>query len=168
MFPILLQWALLSTDLDYAGIPSRPLVITPLARPSTAPSDVRLGQDGKTFTVAAGNQITARIHGDMPMPRSDPGRTQIRVELVLPLLSKDGKTILLPTGTQLVGQVHLLRGELRFINFQFILLPDGRSVGMAEDAFGLGPGPLLAIPDGAPARVTVNRPLRMEAFGTGQ
>jgi hypothetical protein len=168
MLPFLFLLATVNTDMDYATVSRRPLVIPAAVRTSNAPSDVRLGQDEKTFTVPAGLQITARIHGDMPMPQTDPGRMQIRVELVLPLLAKDGKTILLPTGTQLVGQVHLLRGELRFINFQFILLPDGRSVGMSEDAFGLGPGPLLAIPDGSPAMVTVNRPLRVEAFGAAR
>lgn len=43
-------------------------------------------------------------------------------------------------------------------------LPDGRSIGLPEDVFRLGPGPLLAIQDGNPAMLTVARPLRMEAF----
>jgi hypothetical protein len=101
----------------------------------------------------------------MAVPPTDPGRTLIHVELVQPLLDRKGRTILLPTGTQLVGQVHLLRGEFRFVDFQSCLLPDGRSLGVPEEVFRLGPSPFLVIQDGYPATLTVARPLRMEAFG---
>ncbi len=98
------------------------------------------------------------------MPATDPGRTRVQVELVLPLLAKDGRTVLLPAGTHLVGQVHLLHGELRFIDFQSCFLPDGRGVGLPDQVFRLGPGPLLSLQDGTPALLTVARPLRVEAF----
>jgi hypothetical protein len=126
--------------------------------------DLRSSETAKSFPVPPGVQITARIKGIMPLPETDPGRTRVQIELVLPLLAKDGRTTLLPAGTRLVGQVHLLHGELRFIDFQSCILPDGRGVRMAEQTFLLGPGPLLAIQDGTPALLTVARPLRMEAF----
>lgn len=112
-----------------------------------------------------GVQVTARIRGDILIPLTDPGRTVIRVELVLPLFAKNGRTILLPIGTQLTGKVHLLHGEFRFVAFQSLLLPDGRSIGLPDEVFRLGPGSLLSVQDGAPAMLTVARPLRMEAFG---
>jgi len=64
-----------------------------------------------------------------------------------------------------VGRVHLLRGQFSFIGFLFLILPDGRSVGMPEDAFRLGPGSLLPLRDGSPILLTAWRPLRVEAFG---
>jgi hypothetical protein len=142
----------------------RPLTIRTSANPSSLPADFRWSQEGSPFLVAPGSKVTARIHGDMPIPATDPGRTRIQIELVYPLLTKNGETILLPAGTQLVGQVHLLRGEFLFIDFLSCILPDGRGLGVPEEAFRLGPGHLLALQDGTPALLTVARPLRMEAF----
>jgi hypothetical protein len=126
--------------------------------------EIRLSPDASVFPVAAGVQISARIHGSVADPLTDPGRTLLQVELVQPLLDRKGRTILLPAGTRLVGLVHLLRGEFRFVDFQSFLLPDGRSIGLPEEVFRLGPGPLLALQDGTPALLTVARPLRVEAF----
>lgn len=164
MFALLLPVALLTSGTGEPSLPTRPLTIPASVRPSNATAEIRLSPDGAAFSVATGVKIAARIHGSMAVPPTDPGRTLIRVELVFPLLDRKGRTILLPAGTQLVGQVHLLRGEFRFVDFQSIALPDGRSLGLPEDVFRLGPGPLLAIQDGNPAMVTVARPLRMEAF----
>ena len=144
--------------------PSRPLVIPVPVALSNQMADLRSSEGSKAFPVAPGVQITARIKGTMPMPETDPGRTRVQIELALPLLAKDGRTVLLPAGTCLVGQVHLMRGELRFIDFQSCFLPDGRGVRMTEQAFLLGPGPLLSLQDGTPALLTVARPRRLEAF----
>ena len=162
---ILFHLALFASNSTELSLPTRPLTIPEPARISNLTADLRSTEDGTAFPVAAGVQITARIQGTMPLPATDPGRTLIRVELVFPLLAKNGRTILLPTGTQLVGQVHLLRGELLFIDFQSCFLPDGRGIRMPEQVFRLGPGHLLALQDGTPALLTVARPLQMEAFG---
>lgn len=143
----------------------RPLSIPGPLRWTEEVAEIRLDPGGVMFPVATGVQVRARIHGDMVTPLTDPGRTMIRVELVFPLLAKNGRTILLPIGTQLTGKVHLLRGEFRFVDFQSFLLPDGRLIGLPNDAFRLGPGTLLTVQDGTPAMLTVARPLRMEAFG---
>jgi len=144
---------------------SRPLVIPSLAPASRAAAEIRLSTDGEIFPVATGIQLRVQIRGDMTIPATDPGRTLIQVELVQPLLARNGRTVLLPAGTRLAGLVHLLRGEFRFVDFQSLLLPDGRSIGLPEALFRLGPGPLLAIQDGTPALLTLARPLRMEPFG---
>ncbi|NWJ41577.1 MAG: hypothetical protein HXX12_11470 [Geothrix sp.] len=164
MLAVLLQVALLASGLEEP--PPRYVMLLPtVTNPPTAMADIRLAENGQTFPVAAGTQVSARVKGDLVVPLSDPGRTQIRIEIVLPLLAKNGRTILLPAGTQLVARVHLLRGQFSFVGFLFLILPDGRSVAMPEDAFRLGPGSLLPLQDGAPALLTVWRPLRVEAFG---
>lgn len=165
MFTLLLPMALLSGGTEALSLPSRPLMIPVPARSMNAAAEVRLSPEADTFPVAAGAQVLARIHGDMAIPATDPGRTLLQVELLQPLRDRKGRTILLPAGTRLVGQVHLLRGEFRFVDFQSCLLPDGRSLGLPEDLFRLGPSPLLIIQDGYPATLTVARPLRLEAFG---
>ena len=165
MLAVLLQAALLAGGRGELPLPPRPLSIPGPVRWSDEVGEIRLAPDGMTFPVAVGVQMTARIRGDMVIPLTDPGRTVIRVELALPLLAKNGRTILLPSGTRLTGKVHLLRGEFRFVDFQSLLLPDGRMMGLPDDAFRLGPGLLLSVQDGIPAMLTVNRPLRMEAFG---
>jgi hypothetical protein len=147
-----------------AAAPIRPFTLPAAARASNLVAELRWTQDGTTIPVPAGLQVTAKIHGDMPIPPTDPGRTWVRVELVFPLLAKDGRALLLPSGTQLVGLVHLLRGELLFMDFQSCILPDGRCIGLPEDTFHLGPGHLLALQDGTPALLTVARPLRMEGL----
>ena len=148
--------------------PTRPLTIPALAQVPDLVAELRSSEEGATYPVTLGVQITARIQGTMPMPATDPGRTRIQVELVFPLLAKDGRTVLLPAGTHLVGMVHLLHGELLFMGFQSCFLPDGRGVGLPEQVFRLGPGPLLALQDGTPALLTVVRPLRVEAFKPGR
>jgi hypothetical protein len=168
VFPLLLPMAMLASGAGELFLPTRPLMISTLAHPSNATAEIRLSLDRATFHVAAGIQIIARIHGPMAIPPTDPGRTLIHVELIQPLLDRKGRTVLLPAGTELVGQVHLLRGEFRFVDFQSCLLPDGRNLGLPEDVFRLGPSPLLAIQDGYPATLTVARPLRLEAFGASQ
>lgn len=162
---MLLPTSLFSDTSVEPSQPPRPLTIRTSGQGSGLTADFRWSQEGSSFLVAPGSKVAARIHGDMPIPATDPGRTRIRIELIYPLLAKNGTTILLPSGTQLVGQVHLLRGEFLFIDFQSCLLPDGRGLGVPEDAFRLGPGHLLALQDGTPAMLTVARPLRMEAFG---
>jgi len=110
MLAVLLQVALLASSLE--ELPPPPVMLLPTATsPPTATTDIRLAEDGQTFPVAAGTQVSARVKGHLVVPLSDPGRTQIRIELVLPLLAKNGRTVLLPVGTQLVGRVHLLRGR---------------------------------------------------------
>jgi hypothetical protein len=165
MLAILLQVALLGGGLEDPPPPPRPLSIPGPVRWSEEVAEIQVNPDRTMYPVAVGVQVTARIHGDMVVPLTDPGRTVIRVELVFPLLAKNGRTILLPVGTQLTGKVHLLRGEFRFVDFQSFLLPDGRLIGLPDDVFRLGPGSTLTIQDGTPAMLTVARPLRMEAFG---
>jgi hypothetical protein len=142
----------------------RPLTIPAPVHTSNPPAELRWTPDGPTFPVLPGTQVTARICGTMPIPATDPGRTRIEIALVYPLLAKDGRTVLLPSGTQLLGQVHLLHGEFVFVDFQACILPDGRGLGLPDAAFRLGPGPLLASEEGTPALLTVARPLRVEAF----
>jgi len=165
MLAVLLQVALLSNGVEEPSAPLRSLVIPMATSPSSARVDIRLNPDVPAFPVAPGVTISARIHGDLVPPMTDPGRTQIRIELVFPLLAKNGRTVLLPAGTQFIGRVHLLRGTYSFVGFQLLTLPDGRSVGLTEDALRLGPGSPLPVQDGAPAILTVWRPLLMEAFG---
>jgi len=165
MLAVLLQVALLSNGVEDPSTPLRSLVIPMATHPSSAPVDIRLDEARPTFPVAPGVTLRARIHGDLLAPLTDPGRTQIRVELVLPLLARNGRTVLLPAGTRLIGRVHLLRGTYSFVGFQALTLPDGRSVGLSEDSLRLGPDSPLQVQQGAPALLTVWRPLRMEAFG---
>jgi hypothetical protein len=165
MFAMLLQMALLGSGSGGPSLPQRPLTIPAPSHSSTTPAEIRWAPVGATFPVAAGVQITARIRGELDFPPTDPGRTSVKVEIVLPLLARNGWTMLLPPGTQLVGRVHLLRGELLFIGFETLLLPDGRSIVLPEDVFRLGPGTLLSVQEGTLAMLTVARPLRVEAFG---
>lgn len=164
MLAVLLQVALLASGLEEPP-PLNVMLLPTATSPPTALADLRLAEDGPTALVAAGTQISARVRGNLVLPLSDPGRTLIRIELVLPLLAKNGRTVLLPVGTQLVGRVHLLRGQLSFVAFQSLVLPDGRSLTVPEDAFRVGPGSLLPVQDGAPALLTVWRTLRIEIFG---
>jgi hypothetical protein len=165
MLAFLVQLALFSSGLEEPSLPPRPLTIPGQVRWSDEVAEIRLDPNGATHPVAAGVQLTGRIHGVMAVPLTDPGRTLIRVELLFPLLSKNGKTILLPVGTLLTAKVHLLHGDFRFIDFQTFLLPDGRMIPLPDEVFRLGPGSLLSVQEGTPAIVTLARPLRMEAFG---
>jgi hypothetical protein len=166
MLAILLQLALLAGATEEVSPPQRPLSIPNPLRWTEEVAEIRLDPEAEAHSVPAGIRVAARVHGELVLPLTDPGRTVIRVELLLPLLAKNGKTILLPAGTLLTGKVHLLRGELQFAGFQSFLLPDGRLVGLPDDCLRLGPGTLLAIQEGTPAMLTVARPLSMEAFGT--
>jgi len=145
--------------------PTPPLVIPEFSTASKEPVELRWNMAESAFPVNAGLQIGAQVRGVLALPATDPGRTLIQVELAFPLLARNSRTILLPAGTRLVGRVHLLRGELRFVAFESFLLPDGRSFGLPEGVFSLGPGRLLATQDGTYALLTVARPLRMEPFG---
>jgi hypothetical protein len=162
---LLVAVALFSGGLEEPPASPRPLTIPGQVRWSDEVAEIRLEPNGATYPVAAGVQLTGRIHGAMTVPLTDPGRTLIRVELLFPLLAKNGKTILLPVGTLLTGKVHLLHGDFRFIDFQTFLLPDGRMVELPDEVFRLGPGSLISVQEGTPAILTVARPLRMEAFG---
>lgn len=165
MIAILLQLALFDGGTGGSPLPLRPLSIPAPSHTPSATAEVRWARQGPTFPVAAGIQVTARVRGQLEPPLTDPGRTSVRVEVVLPLLSKEGRVVLLPSGSQLVGRVHLLHGELVFIDFESLILPDGRSIVLPEELFRLGPGSLLSVQDGTPALLTVARPLHMEAFG---
>ena len=143
-----------------------PLLIPEIVAASKEPLELRWNLGESAYPVNVGVQIGAQIRGVLALPPTDPGRTLIHVELSFPILARNSRTALLPAGTRLVGRVHLLRGELRFVDFESFLLPDGRIFGLPEGVFSLGPGRLLATQDGAYALVTVARPLRMEAFGT--
>lgn len=165
MLALLVTVALLQSDLEEAPRPPRPLTIPGQVRWSDEVAEIRLNPGGTIYPVAAGVQLTGRIHGSMAVPLTDPGRTLIRVELLFPLLSRNGKTILLPVGTLLTAKVHLLHGDLRFIDFQTFLLPDGRMIPLPDEVLRLGPGSLLSVQEGTPAILTVARPLRVEAFG---
>ena len=157
----LLMCAWLGAD---STAPVGPLVIPHFARSSGPAAELRW-TGSKLYPVAEGTQITAKVVGTMPVPATDPGRTLLQVEVVLPLMAKDGVTILLPAGARLVGQVHLLRGEYRFIDFQSCRLPEGQSIGLPENTFSLGPGSLVGVEEETPVLLTVARPLRTEAFG---
>ena len=165
MLAILAAVALFSSGSEEPLLPPRPLTIPGQVRWSDEVAEIRLNPDGIVYPVAPGVHLTGRIHGAMAIPLTDPGRTVIRVELLFPLLSKNGKTTLLPVGTLLTGKVHLLHGDFRFIDFQSFLLPDGRLIGLPDEVFRLGPGSLMSVQEGTPAMLTVVRPLRMEAFG---
>src|SRR5512133_160363 len=146
-------------------VPVRSLRLPEPARTVASPAEIRLRPDGEAYAVRPGVQLEARLEGDLVEPSTDPGRTLLRVTLRAPLRAQNGWTVLLPIGTQLVGQVHLLRGDYRFVDFQSLLLPDGRALAAPEGSFRLGPGPSLALQSGGPVAVTVARPLRVEAFG---
>lgn len=165
MLAVLLHLALLGRGLEAPPLPLPPLSVPGPVRWSDETAEIRLEPDRAVFLVPQGTQLSARMSGDMVRPLTDPGRTVIHVELVTPLTAKKGRVTLLPAGTRLTGKVHLLRGEFRFVDFQSLLLPDGRLIGLPDEAFRLGPGPLLATQDGTPVLLTVARPLRMEAFG---
>lgn len=165
MLALLLHLALLAGGPEDPPAPRPSLSVPGLVRWSDETAEIRLEPDRATHLVPQGVQLAARICGDLRNPLTDPGRTVIQVELVVPLTAKKGRVTLLPAGTRLTGKVHLLRGEFRFVDFQSLLLPDGRLIGLPDEAFRLGPGPLLPTRDGTPAVLTVARPLRIEAFG---
>ena len=168
MLALLITVALLPSGLEEPPLPLRPLTIPGQVRWSDEVAEIRLEPKCVTYPVATGVQLTGRIHGVMAVPLTDPGRTLIRVELLFPLLSRKGKATLLPVGTLLTAKVHLLHGDLRFIDFQTFLLPDGRMMPLPDEVLRLGPGSLLSVQEGTPAILTVARPLRMEAFGGPQ
>ncbi|HEY3401068.1 MAG TPA: hypothetical protein VGK03_10595 [Geothrix sp.] len=145
----------------------QPMVLQlPLHSPEKGPVDLRLRPDGSLYPVRAGLEVPLRIMGGLREPQTDPGRTLIHFTLEAPIYDARHRALLLPVGTHLVGLVHLLRGEYRFVAFQSLTLPDGRSLAAPEEGFRLGPGTRLTILDGGRATITVARPLRMEAFGT--
>ena len=161
---------LLALVLSVGGYAEPPAATPPLGIPefvaaSKDPVELRWNMAESAYPVSTGVQIGAQVRGTLALPATDPGRTVIHVELAFPLLARNSRTILLPAGTRLVGRVHLLRGELRFVDFESFLLPDGRIFGLPERVFSLGPSRLLATQDGTYALVTVARPLRLEAFG---
>jgi hypothetical protein len=127
--------------------------------------ELRLQEGGSVYPVPAGLELPLRIEGVLSAPLTDPGCTLIHLSLEAPVYDSRHRTLLLPAGTRLVGLVHLLRGEYRFMGFQSLTLPDGRTLAAPEDGFRLGPGSRLAILDGGRATLTVARPLRVEAFG---
>jgi hypothetical protein len=129
------------------------------------PAEIRLGGGGAAYAVSPGVQLEGRLEGDLVEPPTDPGRTVLRVTLRAPLRAQNGWTVLLPAGTQLVGQVYLLRGDYRFVDFQSLILPDGQALPAPEGSFRLGPGPSLDFQSGGRVALTVARPLRVEAFG---
>ncbi|HEY3270169.1 MAG TPA: hypothetical protein VGJ89_03060 [Geothrix sp.] len=145
--------------------PVRSLHLPEPARTAGGPAEIRLRPDGAAYAVSPGVQLEGRLEGDLMEPLTDPGRTVLRVTLRAPLRAQNGWTVLLPIGTQLVGQVHLLRGDYRFVDFQSLILPDGRALPAPEGSFRLGPGSSLALQSGGSVALTVARPLRVEAFG---
>ncbi|MCM2250001.1 MAG: hypothetical protein NDI58_05485 [Geothrix sp.] len=128
--------------------------------------ELRLQSVAPLYPVAAGHEAPVRIEDSLIEPPTDRGRTLIRFVLEAPLYDKRRRALLLPAGTRLTGLVHLLRGEYRFVAFQSLTLPDGRSLAAPDEAFRLGPGSELTIHPGGRATLTVVRPLRMEAFAT--
>lgn len=151
-------------------LPTSPLPPMVLQLPRRSPEkgalDLRLRTDRSLYPVPTGLEVPLRILGGLREPQTDPGRTLIHFTLEAPVYDSRQRALLLPVGTRLVGLVHLLRGEYRFVGFQSLTLPDGRSLAAPEDGFRLGPGTRLTILDGGLATITVARPLRMEAFGT--
>ena len=145
--------------------PGRSLHLPEPARAAAGPAEIRLRPEGTTYAVSPGVQLEGRLEGDLVEPPTDPGRTLLRVTLRAPLRAQNGWTVLLPAGTQLVGQVHLLRGDYRFVDFQSLILPDGQALPAPEGSFRLGPGSSLALQSGGQVALTVARPLRVEAFG---
>ena len=145
--------------------PVRSLRLPEPARTAAGPAEIRLRPEGTTYAVRPGVQLEGRLEGDLVEPPTDPGRTVLRVTLRAPLRAQNGWAVLLPIGTQLVGQVHLLRGDYRFVDFQSLILPDGQALPAPEGSFRLGPGSSLALQSGGRVSLTVVRPLRVEAFG---
>lgn len=169
--PLLLS--LLISGLLEAGperVPTPPpqpvLMALPMDPPARGPVDLRLRMDGSVYPVSVGLEVPLRIEGSLVAPPTDPGRTLIHLSLAAPVYDSRHRALLLPAGTHLVGLVHLLRGEYRFVAFQSLTLPDGHTLSAPEEGFRLGPGTRLTILDGGRATLTVARPLRMEAFGT--
>jgi len=138
----------------------------PAPAPAKGSVELRLQESGPVYAVPAGLELPLRIEGNLPAPPTDPGRTLLHLSLEAPVYDSRHRALLLPAGTRLVGLVHLLRGEYRFVAFQSLTLPDGRTLAAPDDGFRLGPGTRLAILDGGRATLTVARPLRVEAFGT--
>jgi hypothetical protein len=167
LMPLLLA-GLLDTGPERLPPPSpHPIVLQlPSDPPARGSVDLRLQLDGSVYSVPAGLELPLRIEGGLAAPPTDPGRTLIHLNLEAPVYDTRHRALLLPAGTRLVGLVHLLRGEYRFVAFQSLTLPDGRSLAAPEEGFRLGPGSRLQILDGGHATLTVARPLRIEAFGT--
>ena len=166
MLPLLALMALLH-DPGAAPLaaPVRNLRLPEPAKALAGPAEIRLQPEGAAYLVNPGVQLEGRLEGELVEPPTDPGRTLLHVVLRAPLRAQNGWTVLLPIGTQLVGQVHLLRGDYRFVDFQSLVLPDGRALPAPEGSFRLGPGSSLALQSGSRVAVTVARPLRVEAFG---
>lgn len=166
MIPLL---ALLALPMDpgaaLTAAPARSLHLPEPGKAPDGPAEIRLHRKGAAYPVSSGVQLDGRIEGDLVEPLTDPGRTLLRVTLRKPLLAQNGWTVLLPAGTQLVGQVYLLRGDYRFVGFQSLVLPDGRALPTPEESFRLGSGSALTVQNGGSAPLTVTRPLRLEAFG---
>ncbi len=166
LVPLLLL-GLLDAGPEALPPPSPHTVVLQLPPPPSARGSVelRLQEDGSVYPVPAGLEFPLRIEGGLAVPSTDPGRTLIHLSLEAPVYDSRRRALLLPAGTRLVGLVHLLRGEYRFVGFQSLTLPDGRTLAAPEEGFRLGPGSRLAILDGGRATLTVARPLRVEAFG---
>ena len=166
MLPALVLLAVLGDPGAAAtAAPPRSLRLPEPVKVQGPPAEIRLRPDGAAYAVSPGVRLEGRLDGDLVEPPTDPGRTTLRVVLRAPLRAQNGWTVLLPAGTRLVGQVHLLRGDYRFVDFQSLVLPDGRALPAPEGSFRLGPGPSLPLLSGGEVALTVARPLRVEAFG---
>jgi hypothetical protein len=164
--PLLLAGLLDAGPERLPSAPLQPMVLQlPFQPPEKGPVDLRLRGDGSLYPVPAGLEVPLRIVGGLLEPQTDPGRTLIHFTLEAPIYDTRHRTLLLPAGTHLVGLVHLLRGEYRFVAFQSLTLPEGHSLAAPEEGFRLGPGTRLTVLDGGRATLIVARPLRMEAFG---
>jgi hypothetical protein len=147
------------------AVPARSLHLPEPLKVQGPSAEIRLRPGGAAYAVSPGVQLEGRLDGDLVEPPTDPGRTTLRVVLQTPLRAQNGWTVLLPAGTRLVGQVHLLRGDYRFVDFQSLILPDGQALAAPEGSFRLGTGPSLPLLSGGEVTLTVARPLRVEAFG---
>lgn len=145
--------------------PRASILQLPSPAPAKGAAELRLQESGPVYAVPAGLELPLRIEGDLTAPPTDPGRTLLHLSLEAPVYDSRHRALLLPAGTRLVGLVHLLRGEYRFVAFQSLTLPDGRTLAAPDEGFRLGPGSRLTIQDGGRATLTVARPLRLEAFG---
>lgn len=165
MLPLLALLALLhDPGIALTAAPARSLHLPEPGKAPDGSAEIRLHPKGTAYPVSIGVQLDGRIEGDLVEPLTDPGRTLLRVTLRKPLLAQNGWAVLLPAGTQLVGQVYLLRGAYRFVGFQSLVLPDGQALPIPEGSFRLGSGPALSLQNGGSAPLTVARPLRLEAF----
>lgn len=163
--PLLISGLLAGAEALVPTVP-RLLALPPAAQPpSRSPVELRLEGGGSLYPVPAGLELPLHIEGGLEEPATDPGRTLLRLRLEAPILDARTRALLLPVGTRLVGTVHLLRGEYRFVAFQSLTLPDGRSLAAPDEAFRLGPGHSLVVREGGRATLILVRPLKMEAFG---